>query len=53
MWDDEDGMEGGKKIDHPPSRMRMTCLIWLAIFILTALFARSCAFLISVVGGRG
>ena len=53
MWDDEDGMEDGGKKEYPPTRMRMTCLLWLAILVFTALFARTCAFLISQLGVRG
>lgn len=45
-------MEEQKKTGRIPTRTRMTCLIWVAIFLAIALFARFCAMVISGVNAR-
>jgi len=39
-------MEGEKKKESPLTRMRMTCLMWVAILVFIVLFARFCVLLI-------
>jgi hypothetical protein len=36
-------MDDGREKERPPTRMRMTCLMWIAILGLPLLFARACA----------
>lgn len=35
-------MDDGKEKESPPVRMRMTCLMWIAILVLVPLSARAC-----------
>lgn len=40
------GMDDGKEKESPPIRMRMTCLMWIAILVLIPLIARACVLLL-------